>query len=55
MIVWVTLISYLVWAEIPDLPDLLGITVIILSGIYVLRRESTAASRPIAFTGLTRR
>ena len=55
MIVWVTLLSYLLWAEVPDLPTLAGIVIIILSGIYVLRREEAAGEKPIAYTGLTRR
>jgi len=55
MIVWVTLLSYLVWGEVPDLTTLLGICIIILSGIYVLRREDSSAQRPIAYIGLTRR
>jgi len=55
MIVWVTLLSYLVWGEVPDLPTIAGIAIIILSGIYVLRREEAAGEQPIAYTGLTRR
>jgi S-adenosylmethionine uptake transporter len=51
MIIWVTLFSYLVWSEVPDTLDLLGISIIIASGIYVLRREH----KPIAYSGLTRR
>ena len=55
MIVWVTLLSYLVWAEVPDLATMTGIGIIILSGIYVLRREEASGDKPIAYTGLTRR
>lgn len=55
MIVWVTVLSYLVWAEVPDLATMTGIAIIILSGIYVLRREEVSAEKPIAYTGLTRR
>ncbi|MDH3221240.1 MAG: DMT family transporter [Gammaproteobacteria bacterium] len=55
MIVWVTLLSYLVWGEVPDLPSIAGIVIIILSGIYVLHREEAAGEQPIAYTGLTRR
>ncbi len=55
MIVWVTLLSYLVWDELPDLPTVIGIAIIILSGIYVLRREETTHRKPIAYTGLMRR
>lgn len=39
MIIWVTALSYLVWSEIPDTMTVIGIVIIILSGLYVLRRE----------------
>lgn len=55
MIVWVTLLSYLIWSEVPDLPGIFGIALIISSGIYVLRREAKVEARPIAYSGLTRR
>ena len=55
MIVWVTLLSYLIWSEVPDLPGISGIVLIIGSGIYVLRREAKVEARPIAYSGLTRR
>jgi drug/metabolite transporter (DMT)-like permease len=55
MIIWVTILSYLIWAEVPDLQTIAGIAVIIFSGIYVLRREGSQRGRPIAYTGLTRR
>ncbi len=55
MIIWVTLLSYLVWSELPDIPTLIGIAMIILSGIYVLKREGIVEEKPIAYSGLTRR
>ena len=55
MIIWVTLLSYLIWDEIPDLATVTGIAIIILSGIYVLRREDSREQKPIAWTGLSRR
>lgn len=55
MIIWVTLLSYLVWSEVPDLLTMTGIGLIIGSGIYVLRREAKIETRPIAYSGLTRR
>ena len=55
MIIWVTLLSFIVWGELPDGPAMLGIGIIVLSGIYVLRREGSRESRPLAYTGLTRR
>ena len=55
MIIWVTGLSYLVWSELPDLQTLLGVTLIIASGIYVIRRENQLAARTRAYAGLTRR
>ncbi len=56
MIVWVVLLSYLIWSEIPDLQTLLGVAMIIGSGIYVIRREAgQSPARPLAGDGLTRR
>jgi S-adenosylmethionine uptake transporter len=54
MIIWVSLLSFLVWSEIPDLTTLLGIAMIIASGIYVIRREASVEPRPIAYSGLRR-
>jgi drug/metabolite transporter (DMT)-like permease len=55
MIVWVILLSYLIWSEVPDTLTLLGVAMIIGSGIYVIRRESKLDDRQIAYRGLTRR
>ncbi len=56
MIVWVTLLSFLIWREVPDSPTLVGIALIVGSGIYVLRREANKVElKPIAYAGLTRR
>ncbi len=55
MIIWVTLLSYLIWDEIPDAATLCGIAIIVFSGIYVLRREDRRQPKPVAYTGLSRR
>jgi drug/metabolite transporter (DMT)-like permease len=55
MIIWVTILSYLLWDEIPDMATISGIAIIIVSGIYVLRREQKSGDKPLAHTGLTRR
>ena len=39
MLIWVSILSYLVWSELPDQNTLIGVTVIIGAGLYVLRRE----------------
>ncbi len=56
MIVWVIVLSYLIWSEVPDAQTLLGVAMIIGSGIYVIRREAEQTpARPLASDGLTRR
>jgi S-adenosylmethionine uptake transporter len=55
MIVWVTLLAYLVWSELPDAMTMLGVAMIVSSGIYVIRREASIEAIPIAYSGLTRR
>ena len=55
MIIWVTVLSYLFWGEIPDLQTSIGLVLIIGSGVYVIRREQRKEIRPMAYSGLTRR
>ena len=55
MLIWIVVLSYLVWSEVPDGFTLLGTAMIIGSGIYVIRREARVESEPIAYGGLTRR
>ena len=38
-LIWVTILSYVFFADIPDLPTLFGAGVIVGSGLYVLYRE----------------
>ena len=44
-IVFSGVIAYLVWAEVPDLQSLLGISLIIVTGLYTLHRELALGSR----------
>ncbi|PWR01899.1 EamA/RhaT family transporter [Meridianimarinicoccus roseus] len=41
-IVWATLFGWLIFAEVPDLPTLLGAGIVIASGMYIVARESGA-------------
>jgi drug/metabolite transporter (DMT)-like permease len=38
-------IAYLVWGEVPDLQSIIGIGIIILSGLYTLHRELIRGAR----------
>lgn len=45
---WVTVIGYLVWSEIPELRTLIGVAVVIASGLFILYREAVLAGlRPM--------
>lgn len=55
MIIWVTLLSYLFWSEVPDPMTWLGIALIVGSGLYVIHREGQLEAKSRAYAGLTRR
>ena len=40
------LIAFFVWTEIPDLQSLVGISIIVASGLYTMRRELLLGKRP---------
>lgn len=42
LIVWACFFGFLVWGDVPDVPNAVGITVIVIAGVFTLR----AASRP---------
>ena len=37
---YVSLIGYVVWGDVPDRPLLIGAAIVIASALYILRRES---------------
>ena len=39
LLIWATILGFVVWDELPDLWTVLGAAVMIASGIYILRRE----------------
>jgi drug/metabolite transporter (DMT)-like permease len=51
---WATILSYLLWDEVPNASTLVGALMIIASGVYVLRREATVRDRPLAGKGMWR-
>ena len=40
-IVFSGIIAYLIWGEVPDLQSILGIGIIVATGLYTLHRELT--------------
>jgi drug/metabolite transporter (DMT)-like permease len=43
VIVWAIIVGYLVWGDVPDLPTILGTTIIIAMGVYTFYRERSLA------------
>ena len=41
LLLWVVLLTYLAWSELPDMNTMVGSLIIIGSGLYVLRRGSS--------------
>lgn len=44
-IVWGVLIGFVVWDHLPDLPTVAGATLVVLSGLYIMHRETTVLRR----------
>jgi len=51
---WATLLSYLLWDEVPNATTLIGALMIVASGVYVLKREAAVRDRPLAGKGMWR-
>lgn len=45
-IIWMVLLGYLVFGDLPDAPVVIGCAIVIASGAYLLYRERTAAPKP---------
>jgi drug/metabolite transporter (DMT)-like permease len=45
-LIWATLLGYLLWDELPDGITLLGATIVVASGLYIVYRETIRAGRP---------
>jgi drug/metabolite transporter (DMT)-like permease len=43
VVVWAIIVGFVVWGEVPDLPMVVGTTIIIATGIYTFRRERRLA------------
>ena len=39
-LLWATLLGYLLWGELPDAVTLVGASIVIASGLYILYRET---------------
>ena len=38
-VIWAGLLGYLIWGDIPDFITIVGVSILVLSGIYILHRE----------------
>ncbi|MDJ0931419.1 DMT family transporter [Breoghania sp.] len=45
IVIWAICIGYLVWGDVPDWPTLIGIAILISTGIYAFLRERALAAR----------
>jgi S-adenosylmethionine uptake transporter len=45
MLVWITIISYLVWDELPDGVTILGAVIIVVASLYILRGNKKSNTR----------
>ena len=44
-LIWATLLGFLMWHELPDLPTLVGATIVTASGLYIIYRETIKVGR----------
>ena len=44
-LIWATVLGYLVWGDLPDRYTLIGASIIVASGLYILYRETVSAGR----------
>lgn len=44
-IIWATILGYIIWAQFPDQYTLVGVSIIIASGLYILHRQRRAAGK----------
>ena len=45
VLVWATLVGFVVFGDLPDGPTVLGAAIIVASGLYVVARERRLARR----------
>lgn len=38
-VIWAALFGYLIWGDIPDTGAVLGVSIVVVAGLYILRRE----------------
>ena len=43
-VVWAAIFGYFIWGDIPDLGTVMGVTVVVVAGIYILHRERVRRS-----------
>lgn len=53
-LIWASILGYIVWSELPTGMTLVGMTVVTLSGLYLLSREGVTRRRPPRISAGTR-
>ena len=54
MLIWVPILSYIVWQELPDSMTVFGTAIIVSAGLYVLKRDEIKTDMPIVPKSLSR-
>jgi drug/metabolite transporter (DMT)-like permease len=44
-LIWATLLGFLLWGELPDIFTLVGAVIVIMSGLYIIYRETVVVGR----------
>ena len=44
-LIWATLLGFLLWRELPDTPTMVGVGIVVASGLYIIYRETIKIGR----------
>ena len=44
-VIWAGLLGYIIWGDLPDAATIIGVSIVIVSGLYILRRERVLKSK----------
>ena len=49
-VIWAGLLGYIIWGDLPDVATIIGVSIVTLSGLYILRRERVIKSKTCTHT-----
>ena len=44
-VIWAGLLGFLIWGDIPDFTTIVGVSILVFSGIYILHREQIRGAK----------